>query len=125
MAFPALKYSACRSFPLLTVSTFGVSKRSFLGAHRFYSTQKPPRNRQSPTKQPLVLDDRPSRPDEKTSLHEPEESIAGSTPGFNPPGGAGPNIGPGGSGSWFSITRSPLLDAALTTIIGLGMGDYH
>ncbi|KNZ74896.1 hypothetical protein J132_05895 [Termitomyces sp. J132] len=42
-------------------------------------------------------------------------------PGFNPPGGAGPNIGPSGSASSFSFTRSPLLDAALTTVIGLGM----
>ncbi|KAL0570951.1 hypothetical protein V5O48_011008 [Marasmius crinis-equi] len=50
-------------------------------------------------------------------VHEGSESI--NIP-FNPPGGgAGPNIG--GTGSSFSITRSPMMDAALTTIIGLGM----
>ncbi|EEB98178.1 hypothetical protein MPER_02360, partial [Moniliophthora perniciosa FA553] len=39
---------------------------------------------------------------------------------FNPPGGGGgPNIG--GTGSDRPITRSPLVDAALTTVIGLGM----
>ncbi|KAG7091095.1 hypothetical protein E1B28_010150 [Marasmius oreades] len=50
-------------------------------------------------------------------VHEGTESI--SIP-FNPPGaGSGPNIG--GSGSNIQITRSALVDAALTTVIGLGM----
>ncbi|KAG6867793.1 hypothetical protein C0993_010988 [Termitomyces sp. T159_Od127] len=119
MALPAFKYSGCRSFSLLTVSTFRVSKRHSFRTHRFYSTQEPPRG-QTSTKQSLASDGRSSRPDEQTGPHEPEESIAGSMPGFNPPGGAGPNIGPGG-GSFFPLTKSPLLDAALTTIIGLGM----
>jgi len=46
-----------------------------------------------------------------------------SVPGFNPPGGGG-GSGPGGS-NVFQLTRSPLFDAALTTIIGIGMGELH
>lgn len=52
-------------------------------------------------------------------LHECHSSTGRS---FSPPGGNLP--GGSGSGSIFPITSSPLLDAALTTIIGLGMGRW-
>ncbi|KAF9451513.1 hypothetical protein P691DRAFT_699194 [Macrolepiota fuliginosa MF-IS2] len=56
----------------------------------------------------------------RQTRHEVQERTESlSVPGFNPPGGGG-GPGPGGS-SVFQITRSPLFDAALTTIIGLGM----
>ncbi|KAF5355142.1 hypothetical protein D9756_005455 [Leucocoprinus leucothites] len=55
-----------------------------------------------------------------TPRHEVQErSEHLSVPGFNPPGGGG-GPGPGGS-SVFQLTRSPLFDAALTTIVGIGM----
>lgn len=60
-----------------------------------------------------------SHPQPRHEVQERTESL--SVPGFNPPGGGG-GPGPGGS-SVFQITRSPMFDAALTTIIGLGMGE--
>lgn len=45
-----------------------------------------------------------------------------SVPGFNLPGGGG-GFGPGGSSTVIQITRSPLLDVALNTIIGLSIGE--
>ncbi|KAG5342614.1 hypothetical protein C0989_012119 [Termitomyces sp. Mn162] len=97
------------------------SKQFALNTHRFYSSREPLPQQTSTKQQPSGLDNRLSRPAEQNALHEREDSIASSMPGFNPPGGAGPNIGPSGSASSFSFTRSPLLDAALTTVIGLGM----
>ncbi|RDB25264.1 hypothetical protein Hypma_007594 [Hypsizygus marmoreus] len=52
--------------------------------------------------------------------HEVHEKTAALSVPFNPPGGGG-GPGIGGGGSFFPLTSSPLLDAALTTIIGLGM----
>jgi len=53
--------------------------------------------------------------------HEVREGNAAINIPLNPPGGgSGPGIG--GSGSVFPLTSSPLLDAALTTIVGLGLG---
>ncbi|KAH0588791.1 hypothetical protein H2248_004592 [Termitomyces sp. 'cryptogamus'] len=122
MGFPAFKYSTSRSFRLLkTYITFRDSKQFALNTHRFYSSREPLPQQTSTKQQPSGLDNRLSRPAEQNALHEREDSIASSMPGFNPPGGAGPNIGPSGSASSFSFTRSPLLDAALTTVIGLGM----
>ncbi|KAG6861119.1 hypothetical protein C0995_003848 [Termitomyces sp. Mi166 len=82
MALLALRYSACRSFPLSYTPIFRVSKRSSFGAGRFYSTQE-----QAPlqTAKPSALGNRSPRPDEQSALHEHEDSIAGSMPGFNPP----------------------------------------
>lgn len=62
----------------------------------------------------------PQQPQHRHQVQERSESL--SVPGFNPPGGGG-GPGPGGT-SIFQLTRSPLFDAALTTIIGLGMGKY-
>jgi hypothetical protein len=62
----------------------------------------------------------PQRPQHRHEVQERTESL--SVPGFNPPGGGG-GPGPGGS-SVFEMTGFPLFDAALTTIIGLGMGKY-
>ncbi|KAH9485518.1 hypothetical protein JR316_0002426 [Psilocybe cubensis] len=52
--------------------------------------------------------------------HEVHEGTAAISMPFNPPGG-GPS-GPGTSGGGFSFTNSPVLDAILTTAIGLGAG---
>lgn len=60
-----------------------------------------------------------TRPQPKHEAHE--KSLYINVP-FNPPGGGG-GAGPGGSGGSFSITNSPLMDAALTTFIGLGLGE--
>ncbi|KAF9259074.1 hypothetical protein L218DRAFT_1080068 [Marasmius fiardii PR-910] len=54
----------------------------------------------------------------KTPRHEVHEGTQSINIPFNPPGaGAGPNVG--GTGSSLQLTRSPFMDAALTTIIGL------
>ena len=66
-----------------------------------------------------------SSPSQQLTLpHQAQERSENlSVPGFNPPGGGG-GSGPGGS-NVFQLTRSPLFDAALTTIIGIGMGELH
>lgn len=56
----------------------------------------------------------------KNEVHEHSEVI--NVP-FNLPGGGG-GSGPGGSGGSFKFTGSPLADAALTTIVGLGMSKF-
>lgn len=58
----------------------------------------------------------PDRP--KEEVHEQAEAL--NVLGFTPPGGGG--SGSGSSGGSFRFTGSPLADAALTTIVGLGMG---
>jgi hypothetical protein len=55
--------------------------------------------------------------------HEVHEKTAAINIPFNPPGGGGGGPNPGGIGGSFDSTRSPLADAALTTIVGLGMGN--
>ena len=55
--------------------------------------------------------------------HEQSAPQSSTSSAFNPPGGGGNLPGGSGSGSLFPITSSPLMDAALTTIIGLGMGE--
>lgn len=63
---------------------------------------------------------RPTKPISNIPRHEVHEGSQSINIPFNPPGGApGPSIG--GTGPSEPITRSPLLDAALTTIVGLGM----
>jgi hypothetical protein len=60
-------------------------------------------------------------PVQPSPRHEVHEGSAAVNIPFNPPGGGG-GPGIGGSGTIFPLTSSPLLDAALTTIVGLGMG---
>lgn len=61
---------------------------------------------------PSKLPPAPIRHDEKTaSINIP----------INPPVGAGSGPNVGATSSSFAFTKSPLLDAALTTIVGLGM----
>ncbi len=52
--------------------------------------------------------------------HEVQEGTASINMPFNPPGG-GPAAAPGG----FTFTNSPVLDAILTTAIGLAAGKYQ
>ncbi|KAG6920194.1 hypothetical protein DXG01_004963 [Tephrocybe rancida] len=100
-------------------SAFSVPKRSPFspGTGRFY-TQPPPQKARMPTN--LAPKNDLPRLDGHNARHEVHEGSAAVSIPFNPPGGgAGPNVG--GSGGTFSFTRWPLLDAALTTVIGLGM----
>lgn len=53
--------------------------------------------------------------------HEVHEGTSALSAPYNPPGG-GPSAGPGIGGSGFSFTNSPVLDAMITTAIGLGAG---
>ncbi|KAG6850844.1 hypothetical protein H0H93_007462 [Arthromyces matolae] len=112
----ALKRSAyrfTRFSSISTTTTLNISS-TFLPNNtsgRFYTTERTTRS---------TKEDTPSdRGNELPNLDSPEteriSSAGGITPGFNAPGGAG------NAGSVFSITRSPLLDAALTTLIGLGL----
>ena len=75
-------------------------------------------NNQTPPKPGLLPSQRPAP---RHQVQERSENL--SVPGFNPPGGGG-GPGPGGS-NVFQLTRSPLFDAALTTIIGIGMGELQ
>ncbi|KAF8891783.1 hypothetical protein BD779DRAFT_1670742 [Infundibulicybe gibba] len=95
---------------------------------RFYTegpTPPPPKQQPPSQKQSHTPHSIPPAPVKKSPLpppprHEVHEGTAAINIPFNPPGaGAGPNVG--GSGSVFPLTSSPFLDAALTTIIGLGM----
>ncbi|KAJ3574930.1 hypothetical protein NP233_g1448 [Leucocoprinus birnbaumii] len=70
-----------------------------------------------PKPKPLPPHHTSQHPTPRHEVHERSEYL--SVPGFNTPGGGG-GSGPGGS-SVFQLTRSPLFDAALTTVIGIGM----
>lgn len=68
----------------------------------------------TPRMPPLV------QPQSRHEIHE--GTIALNIP-YNPPGGGvGPNIPGGGGGGGGSFTSSPMLDAILTTVVGLGAG---
>ncbi|KDR75696.1 hypothetical protein GALMADRAFT_495888 [Galerina marginata CBS 339.88] len=83
---------------------------------RYYTTSN------APPKKPPLVNPPPTRrtpsPTHPQTRHEAQEGTAAISMPFNPPGG-GPNI-PGGGGGAFSFTNSPVLDAMLTTAIGLG-----
>lgn len=64
----------------------------------------------------------PHKPTEHPTRHEVHEGSSAINVPFNPPGGGG-GSGIGGT-SMFEFTKNPFLDAALTTIIGLGMGTW-
>jgi len=74
-------------------------------------------SRRSPDTHPRDSRDRSTRP--PLPAHDQQASQSSSSTAFSPPGSL-----PGGSGSdsLFSSTTSPLLGAALTTIVGLGLG---
>lgn len=91
-----------------------LEKRPAFGNGRFY-TQGPPPPPRKPAHQPHV--------DGHDVRHEVHEKNTAINIPFNPPGGGG-GPGIGGSGNVFPITSSPLMDAALTTIVGLAMGNY-
>ncbi|KAK7045536.1 hypothetical protein VNI00_007368 [Paramarasmius palmivorus] len=102
-----------------TTTTHSAGRR-VLVVRRPYSTpasNEPSEPGPSRKTQKYLTPASPTPPRPRHEVHEGSESI--SIP-FNPPGaGGGPNIG--GTGSDTPITRSPLLDAALTTVVGLGM----
>jgi hypothetical protein len=76
----------------------------------FYSSgtqhQTGPGNQSSPTTE------HSSGPDPTSSAHEAQDK------------GTSGSWGNDGRGSLFPITGSPLLDAALTTVVGLGIGEF-
>ena len=77
--------------------------------------QPPP----APKPKPVVPPPPVKRPETR---HEVHEGTAALNVPYNPPGGGpGPNI-PGGGGQ-NTVTGSPLLDALLTTAVGLGAGE--
>ncbi|KAF9469981.1 hypothetical protein BDZ94DRAFT_1243679 [Collybia nuda] len=84
---------------------------------RFYAQKLP--SKSSAAKNP-TLQHHPGLANGSKVHHEVHEGTAAINIPFNPPG-AGAGAGIGGSGSVFPLTSSPLLDAALTTIIGLAM----
>ena len=64
----------------------------------------------------------PHPPTRPQTRHEAHEGTTALNIPFNPPGGGpGGNI-PGGGGA-FTFTKSPILDAILTTALGLGAGN--
>lgn len=91
--------------------------------HRVTPRRNSPR---APTRQTRhearVTPRRSHPPTQPQTRHEAHEGTTALNVPFNPPGGGpGGNI-PGGGGGAFSFTKSPLLDAILTTALGLGAG---
>ena len=92
---------------------------------RLYTTRNttpmpatPEEPRSAPKLKPVVPLPLVKRPDNPLEVHE---GAASPTVHFNTPsGGPGPNI-PGGGGS-STVTGSRVLDALLTTAVGLGAG---
>ena len=65
----------------------------------------------------------PHSPTQPQTRHEAHEGTTALNVPFNPPGGGpGGNIPGGSGGGAFSFTKSPILDAILTTALGLGAG---
>ncbi|KAJ7594947.1 hypothetical protein C8J56DRAFT_928063 [Mycena floridula] len=93
--------NASRHFPLIFPTHV---------TRRFISAQRP-----APQRKPTARKIPPAEPDIEPEAHE-----GASIPNvaFNAPGG-GPNL-PGGGGG-FRLTGSPLFDAVLTTVVGLGL----
>jgi hypothetical protein len=60
-------------------------------------------------------------PTQPQTRHEAHEGTTALNVPFNPPGG-GPGANTPGGGGALTFTRSPFLDAMLTTAIGLGAG---
>ena len=84
------------------------------GRHLHPGAQKPTTpSRPSPSVQPTTSPI-PTPPGARHEVHEGTSVL--SVP-YNPPGG-----GPGGGPQGFTFTNSPVLDAILTTCIGLGAG---
>jgi hypothetical protein len=115
-----LKLAARRAPHSTRISILNVSATLGCLGPRFYA-QGPSSRPPAPKKTtPPVF--RPTSADGRQVHHEVHEGTVAINIPYNPPGGgAGPGLG--GSGSVFPLTNSPLLDAALTTIIGLGMGE--
>lgn len=75
-------------------------------------TKKPPPPKPSPLPRSP-----PSAPPQ--TRHEAHEGTSAINIPYNPPGG-----GPAGAAAGFTFTNSPVLDAILTTAIGLGAGKF-
>ena len=86
----------------------------FHGHTRSYATGKPPPHEsQRPNIEEEESDRRHSAQDGNVALNIP----------FSAAGGSGGPVNAGlGGGGIFRFTKSPMFDAALTTIVGLGMG---
>lgn len=76
-----------------------------------------PAKKQPPPKPSPVPRSPPPAPPQ--TRHEAHEGTSAINIPYNPPGG-----GPAGSAAGFTFTNSPVLDAILTTAIGLGAGKF-
>lgn len=93
-----------------------------LRTQRFYTQGTPHEPINKPVAKPVqARKESQHSPTYHQPNHEAHEKTLSINVPFNPPGGGG-GPGPGGTGGSFSITNSPLMDAALTTFIGLGLG---
>ncbi|KAH8828391.1 hypothetical protein DL96DRAFT_1174418 [Flagelloscypha sp. PMI_526] len=93
--------------------------RTLLRLHRRSFSTNPPTQPDEPPRRPTPSHVLRPQPHVQHDHKAQERNLDINIP-FNPPGGGG-GPGPGGSGPSFQLTGSPLADAALTTIIGLGM----
>lgn len=88
---------------------------------RYYTTpihnSATPTKKQPPPKPSPVPRSPPSAPPQ--TRHETHEGTSAINVPYNPPGG-----GPAGAAAGFTFTNSPVLDAILTTAIGLGAGKF-
>jgi len=109
-------------------SLLSRSLQPVLAHGQLYTTQTPsrppaPKTPPTQTKRPSASVPYETNVTGRDARHEVHEGNAVLNVPFNPPGaGGGPGIG--GTSSAASLTGSALLDAALTTIIGLSMGEY-
>ncbi|GLB37737.1 hypothetical protein LshimejAT787_0407880 [Lyophyllum shimeji] len=104
------------TFPVVFTRA-NIAKHCLNGSQRFYtqSASPPPPKKPAPPAQGNHL----PHVDGHNVRHEVHEGSAALSVPFNPPGGgAGPGVG---GSSVFPITSWPMLDAALTTIVGLAM----
>lgn len=99
-------------------------RRRILSLSRSYARLYATNNNNAETPAPHTPRNSPSPPrahTEPQTRHEAHEGTTALNVPFNPPGGGPGGSTPGGGGA-FTFTNYPILDAMLTTAIGLGAG---
>ncbi|KAG2015592.1 hypothetical protein CC2G_008849 [Coprinopsis cinerea AmutBmut pab1-1] len=110
------------SAPLQRIARSYATTPGTPGSNSSGSSPGPHHHKQSATKSvapkpsPNVQKSTSPVPTPPGARHEVHEGTAALSAPYNPPGGGGPGAGGGG----FTFTNSPVLDAVLTTFIGLG-----